>query len=240
MIESARLPPIYKLIPLGAADDPMARARDLAAGGEDPATILCIDSENFFDCAVILHPEMSLAESRLALYVGMLGLGDAIGSVVPAGIDITYRWPNTIDANVGIIAQVQLASPPGIAEATEPPWLVLRASVAVSNGQPDGWAGAQFETTLVGEGAADLTPPLLLESFSRHFLSWMNLWQNDGYSPVRAMWLSHSAEQGKKIEFSTGSHVSQGVFETIDEEGALVLDDEGATIRVPLNLIFSS
>jgi len=217
MIESARLPPIYKLIPLGAADDPMARARDLAAGGEDPATILCIDSENFFDCAVILHPEMSLAESRLALYVGMLGLGDAIGSVVPAGIDITYRWPNTIDANVGIIAQVQLASPPGIAEATEPPWLVLRASVA-----------------------ADLTPPLLLESFSRHFLSWMNLWQNDGYSPVRAMWLSHSAEQGKKIEFSTGSHVSQGVFETIDEEGALVLDDEGATIRVPLNLIFSS
>ena len=180
---------------------------------------------------------MSLAESRLALYVGMLGLGDAIGNVVPAGIDITYRWPNTIDANVGVIAQIQLSTPPDLAEATEPPWLVLRATVAVSDARPDGWTGAEFETTLVGEGAAELTTPLLLESFSRHFLSWVNIWQNDGYAPVRAMWLRHSAEQGKNIEITTVSQVYRGVFETIDDAGALVLVDEGVSIRIPLDLI---
>ena len=100
MIESARLPPIYNLVPLGADDDPSVRAKEMASEGVDPATILCIDSAKLFDCAVILHPDMDFAKSKLVVYVGMLGLGDAIGSVVPAGIDITYRWPNRIEANL--------------------------------------------------------------------------------------------------------------------------------------------
>ncbi len=236
MIENARLPPIYRLLPLGADEDPMARARTLASQGEDPATILCIDSETRFDCAVILHPGIPLAESKLVLYVGMLGLGDAMGSVLPAGIDITYRWPNRIDANVGIVAEIQLGLPPDPLEGLGSPWLVLGVTVAVSGSLDEGDSGTRFETTLRDEGAADVTPRQLLESFSRHFLSWINIWQNDGYSPVRAMWLRHSAEQGKNIEIFAGDRKFQGIFETIDDDGALLLTHEEATIRVPLDL----
>ena len=240
MIESARLPPIYKLVPLGVDDDPSVCAKKMASEGVDPATILCIDSANLFDCAVILHPDMDFAKARLVVYVGMLGLGDAIGSVVPAGIDITYRWPNRIDANLGLVAQVRLSAPPTIADKSVAPWLVLRATVAVSSATPDRRDGDIFQTTLVDEGAADLTTTQLLESFSRHFLSWTSRWQDDGFAPVRAMWLRHSAEQGQDVEISIGEEEFRGVFDAIDDDGALLLRRAGAIDRITLDSLLDS
>ena len=235
MIESARLPPIYNLVPLGVDDDPSACAKQMASEGVDPATILCIDSTTLFDGAVILHPDMDFAKSRLAVYVGMLGLGDAIGSVVPAGIDITYRWPNKIDANLGFVGQVQLFAPPNIADTSVSPWVVLRATVAVSGAISDKHDGDTYQTTLVDEGAADLTTIQLLESFSRHFLSWTNRWQDDGFSPIRSMWLRHSAEEGQDVEFATGTQHPRGVFESIDDEGALLIRNADGVTRLTLD-----
>lgn len=213
----------------------MARAMEMASEGVDPATILCRDSANFLDCAVILHPDMAFSQARLMLYVGMLGLGDAIGSVVPAGIDTTYLWPNRIEANVGLVAQVSLGAPPDIAASSVPSWLTLRVLVAVAGPLPEGRTGDGFETTLMEEGAAELTTIRLLESFSRHFLAWTSRWQDDGFSPVRAMWLRHSAEKDQEIEISVGNRDYRGVFETIDDDGALVLRSGESVNRVTLD-----
>lgn len=237
MIESARLPPIYTFIPIEADDNPSARAREMASQGSEPATLLCIDSASLLDCAVILHPDVALAKARLVVYVGMLGLGDAIGSIVPAGIDITYRWPNRIDANLGFVGQVRLCVPRDIADTASPPWLTLRATVAVSGGVPDGDAGGSFETTLVEEGAAGITTIQLLESLARHFLTWTNRWQDDGFPPIRAMWLRHSSEKGRDTEISIGSRVFRGVFETIDDGGALLLRNANTVDQIPLDAI---
>ena len=171
------------------------RARvPMAADGADPATLLCADREDILDCAVILQPETALSDAMLVIYVGMLGMGDALGSVVPAGIDVTYRWPNLIEANLGVVARLGLSAPP--VSAAVPPWLTLRATVAVSSTDPG------FETTLAEEGAIDVTAGHLLESYSRHLLTWMSRWQDDGFEPVRAMWLRHSDKQGQAIEIS--------------------------------------
>jgi biotin-(acetyl-CoA carboxylase) ligase len=206
----------------------------MAAQGADPATILCVDSADMLDCAVILRPEGALAQSRLVVYVGMLGLGDAIGSVVPPGMDITYRWPARIDANLGFVARVRLSAPSNVAETAVPPWLVLRTSVAVSGTPSDRVDGDGFETTLVDEGAADLTTRELLEGFAKHFLTWASRWQDDGFPPIRAMWLRHSAEKGREMAVSVEREVFRGVFEDIDDDGALLLRKAGAVDRIAL------
>ncbi|MBT5050125.1 MAG: hypothetical protein HOM58_16615 [Rhodospirillaceae bacterium] len=235
MIESARLPPIYRFVPLGPDDDPMARAKERALEGADPATIFCIDSATLLDCAVILHPHMDFAKSKLVIYAGMLGLGDAIGSVVPAGIDLTYRWPNRMEANLGLVAHVRLSAPPDLAENSVPPWLTLRVTAAVSGAVPDGRDGGNYQTTLLDEGAADLTTIQLLESFSRHFLSWTSRWQDDGFSPLRAMWVRHSVEEGEEVEISLGDLDFRGAFEAIDDDGALLLRHGDVLDRIPLD-----
>ena len=40
----------------------------------------------------------------------------------------------------------------------------------------------------------------LLESFSRHFLAWINRWQGDGVQPVQQAWMSRTLEVGKSAD----------------------------------------
>ena len=240
MIETARLPPIYSLVPLGIDADPLERARAMAKSGADPATILCADRDDVLDCALILQPDAALQVSRLVIYVGMLGLGDALGSVVPAGIDVTYRWPNRIDANMGAVGRLGLAVPAQTTADAVPPWMVLHALVAISTRQSNGPGGVDFETTLAEEGAVEVTAPQLLESFSRHFLTWMGRWQDDGFAPVRAMWLHHATEHGEELRVPAGGGQMQGKFREIDDDGALLLDDGGTTRRIPLDSVLDA
>jgi len=240
MIETARLPPIYIFMPLAADDDPLARACALAAGGSDPATILCADRPDLFDCAVILQPDTALGVSRLVLYVGMLGLGDALGSVVPAGVDVTYRWPNRIDANIGAVGRIRLCAPEGATDSEIPAWLVLHAAVAISGKGEDRSGGFAFGTTLADEGAVEVTTGALLESFSRHFLAWLGRWQDDGFPPIRAMWLRHAASHGQNIEIRVGRRRERGLFRDIDDRGALLLDKGRTTRRISLDAVLDA
>ncbi len=243
MIENAHLPPIYNLVTIAADDDPAARACAAATDGADPATLLCAGREDFLDCAVVLHPMRPLAEARLVVYVGMLGLGDAIGAVMPAGVDATYRWPNVIEVNLGAAARIDITLPKNdAAEAAVPEWLVLRACVAVhplgnaASGPPsrDPPGAEGFEACLGEEGGGEVTTVGLLESFSRHFLNWVNRWEDDGFDPVRAMWLRHAPNHGKAIEIEAAGRRIGGTFAGIDDRGALVLEDNGDTQRIGL------
>ncbi|MEE8332270.1 MAG: biotin/lipoate--protein ligase family protein [Alphaproteobacteria bacterium] len=234
MIETARLPPIYHFVAAEPGQDPEARARALAQDGADPATIVCADRADRLDCSVVLEPGMTLAEARLVVYVGMLGLGDALGTVVPPGIDVSYRWPNVIEANIAPVARIDLYAPGGDSGSEMPPWMTLRAVVALTSaidGNPDAPA---FETTIADEGGPEVDVVELLESFGRHFLSWMSRWEEDGFDPVRAMWLYHAPSHGEKIEIAMAGGLSSGLFRDIGNDGAMILEDAEATRAIPL------
>ena len=177
MIENARLPPIYRLVGIDAEDAVPAHADRLAAEGCDPATVVCADRADRLDCAIVLHPETPIGDAQLVLYVGMLGLGDALGSVVPPGIDMTFRWPNVIEADLGSVAKLTISAAKAPATSSVPRWMTLRAVVAVSNPLPPDDSHAAFETTLHDEGAVEATSVSLLESYSRHFLPWLGRWR---------------------------------------------------------------
>lgn len=239
MIETARLPPIFRLVPVTAGRNPETRARELAEEGADPATIVCADRADRLDCSVVLDPGMPMAEARLVVYVGMLGLGDALGAVVPPGIDVTYRWPNVIEANLGPAARIDLHAPGARSAARTPPWMTLRAVAALStavDGDPD---APVFETTIADEGGPEVTVVGLLESFSRHFLTWMSRWQEDGFDPVRAMWLRHAPSHGEKIRLAVGKRRSSGLFRDIGDDGAMILEGPRSTRAIPLASMLS-
>jgi len=233
MFDSLRLPPIYRLVAVGRTKSAAAEACRLAKRGADPATLVCARRRDLLDCAIVLHPERTLAESRLVIYVAGLGLGDALGVVVPPGVDVTYRWPNAIEANLGTVAR--LVAPPDARAGDVPDWLVLRAEAALGP-KADSPPPAGFETTLAAEGAP-VAPDALLDAYARHFLAWLNRWLGDGFAPIRAMWLRHSAVHGETVRLAVGGRGLRGVFRDIADDGALLLEGPKSTRRVALERV---
>jgi BirA family biotin operon repressor/biotin-[acetyl-CoA-carboxylase] ligase len=90
-------------------------------------------------------------------------------------------------------------------------------------------------TTLADEGCGDVATIDLLEAFSRHFLSWINRWQEQGAEPVRKAWLARATGLGKRIEVRLGDQVHVGTFEGLTETGALRLIRDGVAQTIPLN-----
>lgn len=234
MFEDCRLPPLYSLRVLDGDAGIAGQARRLAESGADPATVLCAPRDDRLDCAVIVHPHLSPAEARLVLYVAALGLGDAIGSVVPAGVDLTFRWPDVIEANIGSVARIGVIMPDPLADDAVADWVVVTVTAIIGPLEGEELRTGFPETSLRDEGCADVTPEMLLESFSRHFLAWINRWQDDGFDPVRAMWLRHAPGHGEDVTVTAGGRKLSGVFDGIDDDGAMRLARGGKTRRIAL------
>jgi hypothetical protein len=233
MFNNCRLPPLYHLFPVAATADLMGEASRSAGAGADPLTVFCAERDDALDCAVILHPDIALDKTRLIIYVAALGLGDGLGAVVPAGLDVTYRWPNIVEANLGAAGRVSLAVAEGTRPNVVPDWLVLCAEALIESG--GGMKGWVAQTALRDEGDAETTTAILLESFARHLLTWINRWQDDGFDPVRAMWLRHAPSHEEEVKITTGGEVLSGKFHDIADDGAMMFGETaGKRQQLPL------
>ncbi len=206
----------------------------MAVKGADDGTLLWVGRDDRLDCAVILHPDDPLERAVLVTYVAMLGLGDALSVVVPPMTDVIYTWPNRIEANGGGVAAIEIYLPNGVTSGSVPDWMALFAAANVTAPLPLGSDAKRRVTSLREEGCEGLTPAELLETFARHFLNWVNRWQDDGFEPVRATWLHRAPARGEAIEIDVEGERVAGKFSGIADDGALVLDTDGAVRRVDL------
>ncbi len=111
------LPPLYRLHETQPDADIRAVGRRQADGGGEPGTVFWSPRTDRFQAAMILAPEEPLRVSALAVYLGMLAMGDALGSLIPPGIDVTFLWPNRINLNGARLGAVELDVPPGTTPA---------------------------------------------------------------------------------------------------------------------------
>ena len=234
MIQSPRLPPPYRLLTLAPDTELGSQARRLAREGADDGTLLWVPRDEALDCALILRPQDVVERAVLVMYVAMLGMTEALGIVMPPMTEVTYTWPNQNDANQARVGAIEIDLPEEFVTVSFPDWLILYAKVAVGPLPPETWEQNSGVTSLRDEGLADLTASDLLETFARHFLSWSYRWHDEGFDPVRAMWLIHAPSHGKEIDIDAGGVQLRGVFSGIDDDGALVLESDGTTRRVDL------
>ncbi|MGH6919067.1 MAG: biotin/lipoate--protein ligase family protein, partial [Geminicoccaceae bacterium] len=74
----------------------------------------------------------------------------------------------------------------------------------------------------------------LIEHFGRHFLSWINRWQEDGVPPVRQAWLSRATGLSSSIAVGAGAQRKQGIFTGLTDTGSIRLMRNGITQTVSL------
>src|SRR5918994_3488124 len=235
MTERPMFPPLLRPFEVTPDLHPFERGLELAAEGAEAGTLLWSSGQEVCEGAIVLAPEQPLEPSLPIVLIALLGLGDALGAMVPPMAAVTFGWPDRIEVNGGVVGGVRFACAATETSEAVPDWLVLGFGVAMRDRRTGGAAPDNLRlTTLADEGCEVLTLDLL-EAFGRHFLSWINRWQEAGVEPVQKAWLSRATGLGKRIEVRLGDQVRSGTFEGLTETGALRLVREGVAHTIALD-----
>jgi len=237
-----KLPPAYRLVVLDSVDSTNDEALRLASEGAEDGTLVWAREQtggrgrqgrswssppgNLY-LSLVLRPDCAPAEAAQLGFVAGLALGEAIGSVGPPMIEVTYKWPNDLLFNgrkgAGFLLESR-SNPDGTLEC-----LILGLGANLRHFPEDTSFPA---TSLHFEGATEVEVVALLEAFGRHFMSWVNRWLDDGFAPVRRSWLHHAHGLGEEIEVRLPRETLKGTFKDLDERGALVLELAGGETRL--------
>jgi BirA family transcriptional regulator, biotin operon repressor / biotin---[acetyl-CoA-carboxylase] ligase len=234
MSERPVLPPLFRPLADTPDIDPFERGLQVAAEGAEAGTVLWSIGQDRCQAAVVLAPEHPLEDSLPVVLVAMLGLGDALGALLPPVVALTVGWPDRIELNGAVVGGVRMASARTEKPGDIPDWLVVGYDLASQRRPEDGEAGHRpGHTTLADEGC-EVACIDLIEHFGRHFLAWINRWQEDGVAPVRQAWLSRAAGLSSSIEVASGAHRKQGIFTGLTDTGSIRLMRNGITQTVSL------
>jgi BirA family biotin operon repressor/biotin-[acetyl-CoA-carboxylase] ligase len=223
MTTQPAFPPVYEPIAHRGKDAFHAACR-LAARMPRDGALLWSDRQDALDCALVLEPDRPASEALLVAYVAAVALGDALGALTPPVLPITFGWPDRIEANGGSVGGLRLrwAAPHRPDEA--PRWLALGVALRIAADWSDDSPGRDVHrTTLQDEGCAELEARDLIEAFARHFLAWVNRWQDEGFAPVRQAWL-HRA--GAYRETEAAAPAAARIL-GIADDGALLIERAG-------------
>jgi biotin-(acetyl-CoA carboxylase) ligase len=180
------LPPGFALVPLRESGDAFAHACAIAAEA-GAATIVWTRRFDIIEFAVVLEPDHPLRESRLAHYLAMNALADALSVHSPPERPILFRWPDALVYDLGLIGGGRLAWPEGCGEDEVPDWLVFGAMLRATTMTP--FALGQSGVGMAEEGFEEVDAVDLIEAFARHLMLGVTHWQNDGPKAAARRWL---------------------------------------------------
>ncbi len=231
---SVKLPPAYRLVELDSVVSTMNEARERAEAGAEDGTLIWAKEQregrgrqgrnwasprgNLY-LSLILRPECKPATAAQLSFLAAVALGEAVGSVAPPMVEVTFKWPNDVLFNsrkgAGILLESK-STPDGMID-----YVILGIGVNVQTHPEE---SAYPATSLRFEGCPPtLSEVELLQAFSRSFLVRANSWLEDGFAPIRKAWLAHAISLGKEIEVRLPKETLRGVFEALDENGVLQL-----------------
>ena len=173
----------------------------------------------------------------LRSFVAALALRDALAVVVGAAQGLSLKWPNDVLLNGGKVAGILLES-----QSTGQGVAALAIGIGVNLvAHPDAVemeAGALRPVSVLSETGVSVTPEAFLDHLAPAYTKWEAVFTSQGFGPVRSEWLGHAARLGEVIRARTGQMTREGVFQTIDAEGNLILRMDTETIAIPAAEVF--
>lgn len=128
----------------------------------------------------------------------------------------TLKWPNDVLLDDGKLAGILLEHLMG----PDGPWLLIGVGFNIL-GEPEG-------TAMRPARLADYCKPPpsseeLLASLDGAFWTLHAQWRRSGFAPIRREWLARATRLGETITARLPNEEITGIFEDVDENGALIL-----------------
>jgi len=217
-------PPLLNGIAVEPGTDTASIAIAAAGAGEAGAgDLFWSQSEDRLNMAVVLEPDVPFWRAVQMRHVLAVAFGDAFGAISPPEIAVHYRWPGDILVNGARAGAIKLDVPAGLTADEVPKWMVLSLDVAIMLDLSIENPGEMPDnTSLHEEGAGEVTRTMLIESVSRHFLTWIDGWMNEGFRGVHETWLGRAFGSEKDITVTHAGATLRGRVTGMDEDGNLL------------------
>lgn len=175
-----------------------------------------------FAATLVMRPEGAPDAAAQRSFVAALALADALAAVAGPGVTITLKWPNDVLLNGGKVAGILLES---AGQGGAVSHLAIGIGVNLAEAPPMSALepGAHPPVSLTGETGLRIPPEEFLAPLANAFDRWERQFRTYGFGPIRAAWLARAARIGQPITARTVTEAVEGTFETIAEDGALVL-----------------
>jgi BirA family biotin operon repressor/biotin-[acetyl-CoA-carboxylase] ligase len=155
--------------------------------------------------------------SAIALCAPGIALRHALDDAAGPQSRLRLKWPNDVLLDGSKIAGILLEAVTGPADRGA---LVIGIGVNVEHA-PD---GVPYPATSLAACGMEVTVEELFTALSDAWVEQEAVWDGGrGFPVIRRRWLDHAAGLGAPIAVSIGADVFRGAFETIDDEGRLVV-----------------
>ena len=161
----------------------------------------------------------------LRSFVTALALFDTLAYVTKAPKLLSLKWPNDVLMEDRKVAGILLES---FGSGKVIDFLFIGVGVNLVP-LPDGIEpsfGSILQPVSLSDFDFKINPEDFLVYLAANFDYWEKQLRNFGFSKLRKIWLSRAVKVGDMIAVRTGSDLYEGIFDTIDDSGNLVLKME--------------
>lgn len=190
-----------------------------------------------FHGTLVLKPQEPPETVALRSFAAALALRDALVALTGLPGSLTLKWPNDVLLNGGKLAGILLES-----QGLGGPDPVLCIGIGVNLiAAPDPnlvEPGAVPPVALWQETGLRVAPEKFLDALAPAYAACETRFQAQGFAPLRQEWLAHAARLGDAIRARTGTETREGVFETIDAQGNLILRMTSGPVAISAAEVF--
>lgn len=224
-LQDPTFPPLLSGHDIPGTEDAFATACARAAAGELGAgDVVWSRDVARVDMAIVLEPEVPLETAVQMLPLAMVAIGDCLGVLTPPQVGVSFTWPGDIRVNGGLAGHMKAAASGKREASSVPDWMVLGLWLRHRRGDKDPEPGEVPDITwLSEEGCAELSRTDIIESYSRHFLTWLNDWNEDGFRSIHGSWLFRAEERDGEISVEVGGKTFAGAMQGLDDSGNLLV-----------------
>lgn len=203
-----------------------AAVRGAAHGAFGAGDLVWARNADRMDCALVLEPEVPAERAVEMIFVALVAFGDCFGALSPPEVALTFGWPTAIRVNGARAGDLRVAMSEETDADGAPRWMVVGVEVVLRESRKPGVEPGELPdvTALQDEGCGDMTRTELVESFSRHLLTWIHLWETEGFREVHGGLMGRLDGRGEEVAIDVGGARFTGRLAGLDEHGNLLLD----------------
>lgn len=213
------------LLAKGAAEGTIVRAERQTAGRGRRGRVWISEPGNIY-CTLILMPDCLLSQASQLSFVTAVAVGEAILPFLDASEILSYKWPNDLLLNGEKVA--------GILIETESQGSQMAQTCVVSVGlnlnsipnNPD-----YPVTALMKHSSLNVNREMVFPELLAQIDYYYQLWKEKGFEPIRTKWLERAFALGQNMTATMGNQQIFGTFIGINDEGVLLLEDEGGVMH---------